>query len=306
VSVTEPRAQAPAESAGAGRDEQHEIDGMRVHVEWRGPRTGPVTVVLHGGGPGCHSAADFAGVLARLPERRWLLVDLPGYGSSGPPADLGPVFSAHARVLLGLLGLLGLDRVDVLAQSLGGSVALKLAADHPERVRRIVLVGSQPVPAPAGTTSDPGLGVRVRQQYYGGGRPTPAAMRRLMADLEWYDAAAVPDELVRARHAASVTPTAVAAATDAGRRGTPEDLTPDLAGVTAPTLVLWGRHDPFAGPDYALAVSSALPAADLVVLSASAHHPQAERPDAVAALVAGHLGDPAAVFPAPLEGVPSV
>lgn len=296
MSGTEPRA----------RDEEHAVAGARVHVEWRGPVTGPVTVVLHGGGPGCHAASDFAGVLDRLPGRRWLLVDLPGYGSSAPLAEPGPVFSAHAGVLRELLDRLGLDRVDVLAQSLGGSVALKLAADSPERVGRIVLIGAQPVPAPAGTASDPGLGVRVRQQYYGDGRPDVAAMRRLIADLEWHDAAAVPEELVRARHAASTTPTALALATEATRRGAPEDLTADLSRVTAPTLVIWGRYDPFAGPDYALALSGALPAADLVVLSACAHHPQAERPQVVAALVDRHLGSPDEQPSVPVvEGVPS-
>ncbi|MGY1805809.1 alpha/beta fold hydrolase [Blastococcus sp. SYSU D00669] len=262
----------------------------RLAVEERGPAAGPVTVVLHGGGPGCHAATDFAAVLPLLPGRRLLLVDLPGYGGSAPLPDPGPVFSTHAAVLRDLLDRRGLDRVDVLAQSLGGSVALKLAADSPERVGRIVLIGSQPVPAPEGTTDDPGLGPRVRQRYYSDGVPGPEAMRRLIADLEWVDGAAVPEELVRARHAASTTPTALALATDAARRGAAEDLTADLPRVAAPTLVVWGRHDPFAGPDYALALSGALPAADLVVLAGCAHHPQAERPRTVAALVEGHLG----------------
>jgi pimeloyl-ACP methyl ester carboxylesterase len=254
-----------------------------------------VTVALHGGGPGCHAASDFAAVLDRLPGWRFLLVDLPGYGRSDPPVDLGPAFSAHARVLLGLLDVLGLERVDLLTQSLGGSVALKFAADHPHRTGRIVLIGAQPVPAPAGTTVDPSLGALVRERYYGGDGPSTAAMRRLVGELEWHDASGIPESLITARYAASVTATALATATDAGRRGGPQDLTHDLVRVTAPTLVLWGRHDPFAGPDYAVAMTAALPAADLVVLARCAHHPQSERPDDVAALVAAHLGRPALI-----------
>lgn len=288
-----------------GRGEQHDVVGTRVHVEWRGPASGPVTLVLHGGGPGCHAASDFAAVLTALPGRRFLLVDLPGYGASAPLADPGPIFSTQARVLRELLDRLDLRRVDVLAQSLGGSVALKLAADHADRVGRIVLIGAQPVPAPATAGVDPSLGGRIRQEYYADPRPDAATMRRLIADVEWWDGAAVPEELVRARHAASVTPTALAVATDAARRGTPEDLSGDLARVVAPTLVIWGRHDPFAGPDYALALSGALPAADLVVLSRSAHHPQAERPQVVAALVDRHLGSRSDSPPVPFEGVPS-
>jgi pimeloyl-ACP methyl ester carboxylesterase len=243
-----------------------------------------VTVVLHGGGPGCHAAADFALVLDRLPGKRFLLVDLPGYGRSDALDDHGPVFSGHAEALRRLLDRVHVDRVDLLGQSLGGSVALKLAADHPERVGRIALVGSQPVPGPPGTTADPGLGRRVRERYYRS--PVPAAMRALMGELEWHDASRISASLVAARHAASVTPTALRTATG---RGEPQDLTPDLGRVAAPTLVLWGQHDPFAGPDYALALTTALPAGDLAVLGRCAHHPQSERPDDVAALVAAHF-----------------
>jgi pimeloyl-ACP methyl ester carboxylesterase len=300
VSVTETETHAQQ-----GRGEWHHVAGTRVHVEWRGRLSGPVTLVLHGGGPGCHPASDFAAVLAALPDRRWLLVDLPGYGASAPLTDPGPIFSTHARMLRELLERLGLHRVDLLAQSLGGSVALKLAADHPDLVGRIVLIGAQPVPAPASASVDPSLGARVRQAYYARPRPDADAMRRLIGDAEWWDASAVPEELVRARHAASVTPTALAVATDAARRGAPEDLTAELSRVVAPTLVIWGRHDPFAGADYALALSAALPAADLVVLSRCAHHPQAERPQAVAALIVGHLGSPDDTPPVSFEGVPS-
>ena len=283
---------------------------------WAGAGDGPVTVVLHGGGPGCHSAGDFAAVIASRLGRRWLWVDLPGYGDS-PEPEPGPVFTSHVRVLVALLDQLGLSEVDIVAQSLGGSVALRLAADRPALVRRIVLIGSQPATFP-GTTTDPGLGARARATYYGGDGPRPAKMRTLMAELEWHDPAALTEDAVLARHHASTTPTALRLAThgtpgepravqqhayplvDGGpvhqlsapgtaTHPSPEDLGDALGAVEAPTLVIWGRHDPFGGPDYATALTDALPRGDLAVLGATAHHPQAERPDAVAALVDAFL-----------------
>ncbi|GAA3232939.1 alpha/beta fold hydrolase [Pseudonocardia petroleophila] len=251
---------------------------------WTGPADGPATLVLHGGGPGCHSASDFAGVLALRADRRHLLVDLPRYGASGPSSDDGPVFTGHARALAGLLDRLDVGPVDVLAQSLGGSVALRLAADEPARVLRMLLIGATPTPGPG---IDPAAGARARADYYGGDGPSPEAMRRLIAGLEWHDGHAVPDATVAARYRSSVTPVALATAT--GGRGAPEDLGPDLARVTAPALVVWGRHDPFAGPEYAAFLADALPAGDLAVLGRTAHHPQAERPDAVAALASSFL-----------------
>ncbi|MGH3763349.1 alpha/beta fold hydrolase [Actinophytocola sp.] len=259
---------------------------------WAGSGTGPVTVVLHGGGPGCHSTADFAAVLALCPHRRWLWVDLPGYGASDAPPTPGPLFSTHARALAGLLDRLELSTVDFVAQSLGGSVALRFAAGEPDRVRRIVLIGSQPAMtfgSGPGPRSDPDLGARVRVRYYGGDGPSAEKMHALIAEVEWHDATAVPESTVLARYRASTTPTALRLATDATARGAPEDLGDRLAEVRAPTLVVWGRHDPFAGPDYAAALADALPRGDLAVLGRTAHHPQAERPDAVAALVSAFL-----------------
>ncbi|WP_326698528.1 alpha/beta hydrolase [Streptomyces sp. NBC_01754] len=259
---------------------------------WAGAADGPVTVVLHGGGPGCHSTSDFATVMALRPGRRWLWVDLPGHGGSaaGAPTPSAPV-TAAARALAGLLERVGPERVDVLAQSLGGTVALRLAADRPERIGRIVLVGSQPTPAPGGAgplRTDPGLAARVRAEYYGGDGPSPAKTRALLAELEWYDATRIPESLVRARFRAATTGDALATAFAPAAR---EDLGQVLGAVTAPTLVLWGRHDPFAGPDYAAALADALPHGDLAVLGRTAHHPQAERPATVAALADAFLTD---------------
>ncbi|WAP54751.1 alpha/beta fold hydrolase [Streptomyces sp. S465] len=257
---------------------------------WAGAADGPVTVVLHGGGPGCHATSDFGAVMAMRPERRWLWADLPGYGGSvtGPSAvRRSPTAAAHA--LAALLDRVGPGRVDVLTQSYGGLVALRLAADRPERIGRIVLIGSRPTPAPGGAgplRADPGLGARVRAEYYGGDGPSPAKMRALLAALEWYDTARIPESTVLARYRASVTDGALATA---AMPAPAEDLGHALGAVKAPTLVLWGRHDPFAGPDYAAALADALPRGDLAVVGRTAHHPQAERPAAVAALADAFL-----------------
>lgn len=257
---------------------------------WAGSAGGPVTVVLHGGGPGCHSTSDFGAVMRARPDRRWLWVDLPGFGRSPRRAPTAHPLADAAGALAGLLDRLGLDRVDILAQSLGGSVALRLGADRPASVRRIVAIGSQPTPDPggrAGLPRDPDLGARARAGYYGGTGPSLAKMRALVTELEWYDHDLVPSGLVSDRHGAGSTDTALATA-DGSR---PEDLGAHLGAVAAPTLVMWGRHDPFAGPEYAAALADALPRGDLAVVARTAHHPQSERPGIVAALALAFFTD---------------
>jgi pimeloyl-ACP methyl ester carboxylesterase len=263
-------------------------DGARSKLTLPGRDMAAGPAVLHGGGPGCHSLSDFADVMALLPARPWLWIDLPGYGAS-PALDFGSTVRAVAT----LLDRFELRHVDVLAQSLGGTIALRLAVERPDLIRRIALIGSQPTARLGaradGLARDAELGARARQKYYGGTGPSVAKMRNLMAELEWYDGSAVPEATVLARYRASVTPVALAAATDPSARVVPDDLGAVLGEVTAPTLVLWGRHDPFAGPDYAAELTAALPRGDLIVLGRTAHHPQAERPPAVAFLVDAYL-----------------
>ncbi|GAA4542507.1 alpha/beta hydrolase [Pseudonocardia xishanensis] len=262
-----------------------------LHCTRLGPRHRTPVVVLHGGGPGCHTTADFAALLALRQDRAFLCVDLPRYGGSPLPGpELPPGrYSGPAAALDTLLDRLGLPGpIDVLAQSLGGAVALALAARRPERVGRIVLIGSTPAAFP-GTTVDPGLGLRLRDALYA--EPGPATMRALMEGVEWYGDRP-SDELVAARLRAATTDVALAVATDPAARGADEDLGPLLGAVASPTLAVWGAHDPFSGPDYGAVLAGALPRGDLTVLSRTAHHPQSERPAAVAALVDAFLPVP--------------
>jgi 2-hydroxy-6-oxonona-2,4-dienedioate hydrolase len=259
---------------------------------WVGPCGGRPTLVLHGGGPGCHALSDFAAVLAIGGHRRWLCVDLPGFGISRPLPQIGTWWrpEACATALAALLRTVGMRNLDILAQSLGGVVALALAASQPRLVGRIVLIGSQPTPAPGGArrlTRDPGVALRARQEYYGGEGPTETKMRRLVASLEWYDETRIPGATITARHRASLA----AAACPGALPAPPDDIGYLLAEVASPTLVIWGRHDPFGGPDYAAALADALARGDLAVISRTAHHPQAERPELIGGLSNAFLGD---------------
>lgn len=236
---------------------------------------GTPTVLLHGGGPGCSAWTDFAALVPELPGRELILVDLPQYGGSDAPRADGPIFSFHARHLRALLDQRGIGRADFVCQSLGGSIALLIAAHEPHRVRRIVLTGSRP----AELAGDPGVsGAEIRAAYYGGSGPTPGKMRDLIGRYEWSDPAGVPETTVLERYRNSVTPGALALGTDTDARGLPEDLGPLLPDVSAPVLLLWGSADPFADVGYATRLASALPNARLEVLPGTAHHPQEERP----------------------------
>src|SRR4051794_20002685 len=109
---------------------------MVLHVyEWGDPRGEPL-VCLHG-------VTGYAGVYQRLAEERWcerrvLAFDLRGHGRSGwePPW----AFATHVADLVETMDDLGIEQADWVGHSFGGRLILELAARHPERIRRAVLL----------------------------------------------------------------------------------------------------------------------------------------------------------------------
>src|SRR6476620_9915260 len=99
-------------------------------------------VMLHGGGPGASAWSNFGACLeAFAADFRVLLVDQPGFGASDKPAVEGHYFGFAADKLAALLDELGLERVHLLGNSLGGGTATRFALRYPKRVGRLVLMG---------------------------------------------------------------------------------------------------------------------------------------------------------------------
>ncbi|MGH3391747.1 MAG: alpha/beta fold hydrolase [Actinomadura sp.] len=118
-----------------------DVGGITLAYQVSGPPDAPPLVLLHGRGAG---AADWDAVAPAF-ARHWRVyaLDLRGHGRSGWPGEYSlELMRADA---LGFLDALALDRVDLIGHSMGGAVAYLLAAEHPERVDRLVL---EDVPAP--------------------------------------------------------------------------------------------------------------------------------------------------------------
>jgi len=128
---------SPSPSVSAPTKSAHvTINGVSYHYEVRGTGGTPL-VLLHGG---LHNTRLDAPVAARLAEHRQVIsVDLQGHGGT---ADVErPLrFETMADDIAALLKQIGIERADLLGYSLGASVALRAAIQHPERVRKLVLV----------------------------------------------------------------------------------------------------------------------------------------------------------------------
>ena len=129
----------PAESDGASRASSRsvEVNGIRLrYLDHAGGE--PPLVLLHGLSANAHS---FGGLIAAglSPAFRVVAPDLRGRGDSDKPAT-GYGMADHAADVLGLLDALGLERVVLGGHSFGALLSIFMAANHPERVSRIVVI----------------------------------------------------------------------------------------------------------------------------------------------------------------------
>ncbi len=298
----------PTEHAGSTMDQpfpiEPEPDGRRVvtpeghgyHVVSLGSDSArPAAVFLHGGGPGCTGWTDFGPVAPLFATDRPVhLVDLLQYGRSDKPAIDGPRWSFLAASMVALLDELGLDDpVDLVCNSWGGTIAIALAAEYPDRVRSMVITGSMPVfYGPLAPLPEAGRrGRRARDAYFGGEGPTVDKMRTLIATLEWFDADRVPDATVEARYRQSLDPDEMRlAASSDDLRGGWQDLEQHLRDIRCRVLFCWGMHDAFLTPDYPLMLARMVPHGQLYVMDCTSHHLQEERPWDYYTVVTGFLG----------------
>jgi pimeloyl-ACP methyl ester carboxylesterase len=117
------------------------VAGHRMHYEVEGPSGGPLVVLVHGLGGRAEDWRDLAPYLARAGFRVYL-PDLFGYGRSEKPPDFSYSIHDEAEAVMGFLDTVGLKQVDLGGWSMGGAIVQHVAADHPERVRRLMLFDS--------------------------------------------------------------------------------------------------------------------------------------------------------------------
>jgi len=280
------RGEAPPRPPGqwlqrAGVEPRYEdLSGLRVRYVRRG--RGPVLILLHGLASSIYTWADVIPALAR--DHDVVAVDLPGFGGSDIPADLSS--SVYPGTVVGLMDRLGISRATLVGNSLGGAVAIVLAARHPERVRRLILIDS------AGYNLDPSR--RPMLLRFVGSAPVAAALDALPV-RRWL----VRTALRQVFHdAARVTPERVEEyLAPLARPGTTEALRSLLAPqsgfglpglereVRVPTLIIWGRNDRWIPVADADRFAAAIPGARKVVLEECGHVAQEERPAEVVHLL---------------------
>jgi len=253
--------------------------------------SGAPVLLLHGSGPGVSAWANWRLLLPVLAKtRRVIAPDLLGFGYTDRPAD--PSDNAHYRMdtwvqqAVDLLDTLGIAQTDLVGNSFGGALALALAIKHPQRVRRLVLMGSVGVPFPI----TPGL------DDVWGYTPSLANMRALL-DIFAFDRARVTDELAQLRYQASIQPgfqESFAAMFPAPRQrwvAAMESTEAKIRALSHETLVVHGREDQVIPLSNSVTLAQWIPRAQLHVFGQCGHWTQIEHAARFAQLVENFLSE---------------
>lgn len=258
------------------------LEGLRVRYVRGG--SGPPVLLVHGILSSIYTWRDLLPLLTR--QHEVVALDLPGFGASDQPADLSG--EVYPTVLLRLMERLAIPRAAIVGHSLGGAAASVLAAQHPERVERLVLI------APAGfnfaVEQQPWLLRAVAWPPVGElleRLPVRRALVRVGLRQVVFEDALVTDEQVEEYWAPLARPGAIASlrALLASNRALAARFPALAAQVRAPTLIVWGREDAWIPVSDADRFLAAIPGARKVVLERCAHLPQEEQPEEVARLV---------------------
>lgn len=247
---------------------------------------GPPVVLVHGSGPGSSAYSNWRLVVPTLAaEHRCLAPDLSGFGATTTDSPPTPDVWRWADEVLALLDALEVERADVVGNSMGGAVALALAVRAPERVGRIVAMGSVGVPFRLTDALDAVWGYR----------PSLEAMRDLVRRFAYDPRYADDEALVRLRYEASADP--VTAERYARLFPAPRQRWIDAAvigddalrAIRSPFLAVHGRDDQVVPLETSLRLVDLIPDSRLVVFPRCGHWVQIERSVEFAALVAWFL-----------------
>lgn len=172
------------------------IDANGVQTNYHDVGDGPTVLLVHGSGPGVSAFANWRLTMPELARRfRVIAPDMVGFGFTERPADYQYTMDNWVRHIVGLMDALKIERAHVIGNSFGGALALALAIRHPQRVDRLVLMGSVGVP----------FSITEGLDAVWGYAPSIETMRKLL-DIFAYDRALVTDELARMRYEASIRP----------------------------------------------------------------------------------------------------
>ncbi|TFV69092.1 alpha/beta fold hydrolase [Blastococcus sp. CT_GayMR19] len=251
-----------------------EANGIRTNYLEAG--SGDETVLLiHGSGPGVTSYANWRLVIPSLAENFHVVApDMVGFGYSDRPEGVTYGLETWADQTVGLMDTLGIQKAHLVGNSFGGAIALRIAAQHPDRVGKLVLMGSMGVPFEITEGLDRVWGYEASFENM-----------RSVLDVFAYSRELVNDELAKVRYEGSIQPgfqEAFSSMFPAPRQRWVEAMTTpeeEIRKLPHQTLIVHGREDKVIPVSNSYKLEELIENADLSVFSKCGHWSMIERTD---------------------------
>lgn len=247
---------------------------------------GQSVILVHGGGPGASGEFGWYKNIDAIGQHgRAIAVDLIGFGLTDKPANIEYSYQTLVRHLADFIDALCLDRVHLVGNSMGAYVVAKYAVDYPDRVSKLLLVGSGTIATAMGLEMPVTPGLQRLVQYDGTRESLRAFLEQLMRHPEQ-----ITEEQLDKRYRHAQLPSVM----DVQRsllnyfrhkcREDPNhaqlfDLRHRLPRLTIPMLFVWGRYDIFAPLELAEKLQQLLPNAEFVFFEDSGHVVQHDEPE---------------------------
>lgn len=236
---------------------------------------GEDVVLVHGSGPGVTSYANWRGVLPVLGERFHVYApDMVGFGYSDRPEGINYGLDTWADQTIGFMNALGIDRAHLVGNSFGGAIALRMATQHPDRIGKLVLMGSMGVEFPITEGLDNVWG-------YDG---TLEGMKKVMGFFA-YDKSLTGEELAQVRYEGATQPgfqESFSSMFPAPRQRWVEAMTvpeKEIGALPHRTLIVHGREDQVIPLQNSYRLEEMIDRADLAVFAHCGHWSMIERRD---------------------------
>jgi len=255
-------------------DDMTVVAGTQLHARDDGPRDAPVLIMLHGFGSSLHTWEPWAQAL--VGKYRVIRLDLPGAGLSPPDPTNDYTDARSIALILALMDRRSVLRATLVGNSLGGRIAWTLAAKHPERTDKLVLISPDGFASPGleyGKAPDVPIALQAMQYVL------PKALLQMSLEPSYGDPSVMSTVTVDRYHHLMLAPGVRKALLARMEQTVLVPPKPLLRSIKAPVLLLWGEKDmliPFSNAaDYAKNV----PDIRLVSFPELGHVPHEEAPE---------------------------
>jgi len=245
-------------------------------VKYNVAGSGPAMVFLHGSGPGATGWSNFGPNIVDLAEHFTCYApDMPGWGDSDP---VEPARRDHVQTALEFLDALGIEKAAFVGNSMGGGTTIRFAILHPERMSHLITMGAGSSGVKIfGAGDGPSEGLKILRKGYA--QPSMETMLELV-DVMSYDSGdqrefraqqRLDSLLAHPEHAANFLE-----GVKIGIQGSSPSTEQEIAGISAPALLIHGRDDRVVHYENSLRLVSLIQNSRLYLFNRCGHWAQVE------------------------------